>query len=65
MRTMAVVWEEVELETPDEIFEVVWTITISPGAYLRSMWNLFWSSIRHPLSETTIELRTGRILATD
>jgi hypothetical protein len=62
MRTMAVVWEELELETPDEIFEAVWTICISPTAYLRAMWNLFWSAIRHPLSETTIDLSTGWVL---
>lgn len=62
MRTMAVVWEELELETPEEIYEAVWTIRVSPQAYLRAMWNLFWSSIRHPLSDTVIELKTGRVL---
>jgi hypothetical protein len=62
MRTMAVVWEELELETPDDIYETVWTFYVPPLAYLRAMWNLFWSSIRHPLSDTVIELKTGRIL---
>ena len=65
MRTIAVVWEELELETPEEIYEAVWTIRISPLAYLRAMWNLFWSSIRHPLSTTVIELKTGRVLRTE
>jgi hypothetical protein len=64
LRTMAVVWEELDLETPDDIREVVWTIRISPLAYLRAMWNLFWSSTRHPFSETVIELKTGRVLRT-
>ena len=64
MRTMAIVWQELELETPDEIHETVWTIRIHPLAYLRAMWNLFWSSVRHPLSETVIELKTGRVLRT-
>jgi hypothetical protein len=31
-------------------------------ANLRSMWNIFWSAIRHPFSETTIDLSTGRVL---
>ena len=31
-------------------------------AYLRAMANLYWSCVRHPLSETTIDLSTGRIL---
>ena len=62
MRTMAVVWQELELDTADDLFEAVWTFRIPPLAYLRAMWNLFWSSILHPLSETTIELKTGRVL---
>jgi hypothetical protein len=62
MRTMAVVWPELELETPENITEAVWTVTITPGAYLRAMGNVFWSAIRHPLSQTTIELKTGRVL---
>jgi hypothetical protein len=65
MRTIAVVWDELELTTPDDIFEDVWTVRISPLAYIRAMWNLFWSAIRHPLSETTIELHTGRVLAAE
>jgi hypothetical protein len=63
MRTMAVVWQELDLTTPDDIYKAVWTIRIPPLAYLRAMGNLFWSAIRHPLSETTIELKTGRLLA--
>jgi hypothetical protein len=62
MRTMVVVWQELELETPDGIFEAVWTIHIPFFARLRAMWNLFWSAILHPLSETTIDLSTGRVL---
>ncbi|MBN9121798.1 MAG: hypothetical protein J0I06_22100 [Planctomycetes bacterium] len=65
MRTMVVVWQELELETPDAIYEAVWTIRIPVVAQLRAMWNLFWSSILHPRSETTIELKTGRVLAAD
>lgn len=62
IRTIMVVWPELELETPSDIIEAVWTITITPRAYIRAMWNLFWSSIRHPLSETVIELKTGRVM---
>ena len=65
MRTLAVVWAELDLTTPDDIFEAVWTIRITPLAYLRAMWTLFWSSIRHPFSNTTIELKTGRVLCTE
>jgi hypothetical protein len=45
--------------TEDEMPTV---IRIPWWAYLRSMWNLFWSAIRHPFSETTIDLSTGRVL---
>ncbi|HEV3385976.1 MAG TPA: hypothetical protein VG097_14250, partial [Gemmata sp.] len=61
IRTIAVVWQDLELTVPDEIADSVWTIRISPLAYLRAMWNLFWSSVRHPFTLTTIELNTGRI----
>ena len=47
---------------PESRSEAVETIRIPPFAYLRAMGNLFWSSIRHPLSETTIDLSTGRVL---
>jgi hypothetical protein len=62
MRTMVVVWDDLDLVAPDEIHVAVWTIRITAGAYLRAMWNLYWSAIRHPLSDTTIELKTGRVL---
>jgi hypothetical protein len=51
-----------EAAVPDHLAAEVWTVRISPFAYLRAMWNLFWSAIRHPLSETTIDLSTGRVL---
>ena len=38
------------------------TVRIPALIYLRAMVNLFWSAIRHPLSETTIDLNTGRVL---
>lgn len=65
MRTIAVVCDELELETPDELYEAVWTLRITPLAYLRAMWNVFWSSIRQPFSNTVVELKTGRVLATE
>ncbi len=40
----------------------VFVVRIPPLAYLLAMTNLFWSAIRHPLSETTIDLSTGRVL---
>ncbi len=61
--------QTVQVSRPDrnltlsaDLEKVVWTIRISPFAYLRAMANLFWSAIRHPLSETTIDLSTGRVL---
>lgn len=45
-----------------EYRELVSTVRIPWWAYLRSLWNLFWTAIRHPLSETTIDLSTGRVL---
>jgi hypothetical protein len=49
------------LLTP-EVRSLVMTSRIPWWAHLQSMWNLFWSAIRHPLSETTIDLSTGRVL---
>lgn len=62
MRTMVLTWQEYELNAPPELYEAVWAVRISSVAYLRAMWNLFWSAIRHPRSETTIDLSTGRVL---
>lgn len=53
---------DLELELPADLEPVAWTLRISPLAYLRAMFNLWWSAIRHPLSETTIDLSTGRVL---
>lgn len=60
MRTMLVAWPELEL--PEGIRDTVLTVRIPPLAYLRAMFNLFWSAVRHPRSETTIDLSTGRVL---
>ncbi len=49
-------------EIPSEVTEFVLTFRIPWWAYLRAMWNLLWSCVRHPLSETTIDLSTGRVL---
>jgi hypothetical protein len=61
-RAVLVSRPELALSVPTDLEEVVWTVRISPLAYLRAMGNLFWSAIRHPLSETTIDLSTGRVL---
>lgn len=61
-RTILISRTDWNLTLPDDLEEIVWTVRISPLAYLRAMANLFWSAIRHPLSETTIDLSTGRVL---
>jgi len=50
------------LTLPGDLDPIVWTVRISPLAYMRTMWNLFWSALRHPFSNTTIDLSTGRVL---
>jgi hypothetical protein len=62
MRVVLMSHPEWNLEVPDALTDRIWTVRIPPLAYLRAMWNLFWSAIRHPLSETTIDLSTGRVL---
>ncbi len=62
MRTIAMTWPELDLIAPSDIHETVWTVRVSPAAYLRAVWSLLWSAIRHPLSDTTIDLCTGRVL---
>jgi hypothetical protein len=61
-RTVLLSRPELNLALPEDLEEIVWTVRISPLAHLRAMWNLFWSAVRHPLSETTIDLSTGRVL---
>jgi hypothetical protein len=61
-RTLLIRRPEFDLVLPADLEATVWTVRISPLAYLRAMGNLFWSAIRHPLSETTIDLSTGRVL---
>lgn len=62
MRTMAVFWGTADVSHSDDIAREVWTIRIPWRGYLRAMLNLLWSAVRHPLSETTIDLSTGRVL---
>ncbi|HEY1191977.1 MAG TPA: hypothetical protein VGE74_30385, partial [Gemmata sp.] len=50
------------LALPADLEPTVWAVRIPPLAHLRAMFNLFWSAIRHPFSETTIDLSTGRVL---
>ncbi|VTT98249.1 unnamed protein product [Gemmataceae bacterium] len=62
IRFVLVAKPELELGLAEDLEAVVWTVRISPRAHLRAMWNLFWSAILHPLSNTTIDLSTGRVL---
>ncbi|MBX9581604.1 MAG: hypothetical protein K2X87_14985 [Gemmataceae bacterium] len=62
IRYLVVAAPELDLEVPGHLVKSVWTFRIPPLAYLRAMWNLWWSAIRHPFSETTIDLSTGRVL---
>src|SRR5262245_51115623 len=38
-------------------------IRISLGAYLRSIWTLFWTAFLHPFTTTVIDLTSGKRLA--
>jgi hypothetical protein len=38
-------------------------IRITLGAYLRSIWTLFWTAFLHPFTTTVIDLTTGKPLA--
>ena len=62
MRVLATTWPDMVPEMSEEQRTMAWTVLVPPPAYLRAMWNLFWSAIRYPLSETTIDLSTGRVL---
>lgn len=62
MRYAVVAHPEWKLTVPDHLAATVWAVRVPPLAYLRAMATLFWSSIRHPLSDTTIDLSTGRVL---
>lgn len=62
IRYVQIVRPDWGLDVPDDLAELVWTVRVSPQAYLRTMWSLFWSAIRHPLSDTTIDVSTGKVL---
>jgi hypothetical protein len=62
LMVMAVTWPDCTSEPTDEVGDVMLAIRIPARAYLWAMANLFWSALRHPLSETTIDLSTGRVL---
>lgn len=62
IRTLVISWSELDLAVPDDLAPVVWTVRIPPLAYFRAMVTLFWAAVRHPMSETTIDLSTGRVL---
>ncbi len=38
-------------------------VRIGLGAYLRSMWTLFWTALLHPFTTTVVDLSTGRRVA--
>jgi hypothetical protein len=62
LRSVALLWPDFLDTVSEDTRTHVLSLSISPRAYLQSMWSLFWSAIRHPLSETTIDLSTGRVL---
>jgi len=62
LQSIILVWPPALDFFTEEFQSQVLTFRIPWWAYLRSMWNLFWSAIRHPFSETTIDLSTGRVL---
>lgn len=62
VRLFVLTWPDLASRLSPEQLETVFAFRIPWWAYLRAMWNLLWSCIRHPLSETTIDLSTGRVL---
>ena len=61
VRTLVVAHPDWELPITGSLSDALWKLRISPWSNLRAMANLFWSAIRHPLSNTTIDLSTGRV----
>jgi hypothetical protein len=62
MRCMLIEYPDWTLPVPDHLLAAVFTVRVSWRAYLLAMWNLLWSAVRHPRSEATIDLGTGRVL---
>jgi hypothetical protein len=61
VRTLVVAHPDWERPISGSLSDALWKVRISPWSHLRAMANLFWSAIRHPLSNTTIDLSTGRV----
>lgn len=62
VRTLIEAWPDLGDELPDDLMDEVWTFRRTPLAYLRTVANLLWCTIRHPFSDTAIDWETGRIL---
>lgn len=62
IRYLVIAAPELDLEIPEHLAGSVLTVRVTPLAYLRTMWNILWSAIRHPLSTPTIDLSTGRVM---
>jgi hypothetical protein len=62
MRYLIVARPDWNFSIPESLTAQLLTVRVSPLAYLWAVWNLFWSALRHPLSNTTIDLSTGRVL---
>jgi hypothetical protein len=63
MRALRLTYPEFELEVADYAIEDYSTIHIPPMGYLKSAWAVLWSAVRHPFSETVINLQTGEVMA--
>lgn len=37
-------------------------VYIPPAAYLRTIWAILWTTFRHPLTTTLIDVTTGKVL---
>lgn len=63
MRTTRAVSEVEGLEVDSDLADEYRTVHIPAAGYIRSMLTLAWESIRHPMSECTIDLETGKVVA--
>jgi hypothetical protein len=63
MRAIRLTCPEVDLEVKEAAIEDYSTIRIPPLGYLKSVWAVFWNAVRHPFTETDINLYTGEVMA--
>lgn len=56
--------DDVPIPAPEDkiLGQKLLVVRVGAWAYLRTMWSLLWTALRHPMTTTFIDARTGKLL---